>query len=207
MSESRLTEILTQGLQQLGEDPSKHPIDTYFDYIRLLLQWNKTYNLTAITDPEKIITHHILDSLSVLPYVKGERCIDIGTGAGLPGCILALARPSQQWTLLDSNNKKTRFINQCKIELKQTNVTIVHGRVEDYQPNEQFQVIISRAFSSLDTYYQSVKHLKSTHGRILAMKGAMPKKEVTVLEKIGIEVKVVAIQVPGLDAQRHLLSM
>ena len=147
MSGPSLSDTLTQGLRALGEDPAAHPCDTYLWFLGELAKWNKAYNLTAIRDPGQMLTHHLLDSLSILPYLQGQRCLDVGTGAGLPGLILALARPDTHWTLLDSKSKKIRFLQHVLYELKPSNVELALSRVEDYRPAQSFSTIVSRAFS------------------------------------------------------------
>jgi len=140
-------------------------------YIELLQRWNKTYNLIGNSETKHIIDRHIIDSLLVMPYLQGPRLIDVGTGAGLPGIPLAIMFPEYQFTLLDSNGKKTRFITQVKLELKLSKVEIIQGRVEDYHPELLFNSIISRAFSTLGEMVSLTKHLCAENARFLALKG------------------------------------
>ena len=158
MNRNQLTRALHQGLTALGLDPQSCPCDAYLDYIDLLAKWNRAYNLTGIRDKEKMIHSHILDSLAALPYVRGERCLDVGTGAGLPGFILALTLPEVEWTLLDSNGKKTRFLNQLVFEMKTENVKIVQSRADKFLSSMAYSSIISRAFGSLATFYRTAQH-------------------------------------------------
>lgn len=180
-----------------------HPCETYLWFLRELARWNKAYNLTAITEPAQMLTHHLLDSLSILPYLKDQRCLDVGTGAGLPGLVLALARPQSHWTLLDSKSKKTRFLQHILLELKPANIEVVLSRVEDYHPTQPFDSIVSRAFSSIANFYRITAHLKANDGQLLAMKGAYPEQELAELHNI--ESTAVRLHVPGLDSERHLI--
>jgi 16S rRNA (guanine527-N7)-methyltransferase len=205
LSGSHLTEILTQGLRQLGEDPANHPIESYLSYVTLLQQWNKAYNLTAIADPEKIITQHIIDSLSVLSYLKGEQCLDVGSGAGLPGLILALANPDQQWTLLDSNSKKTRFMTQVVMDLNINNIEVVHARLEEYLPEKKFTSVVSRAFGSIKKFYETSLHVMTKDGLIIAMKGTNPADEIDEINKIVANNNINVINLSTIDLQRHLV--
>ena len=207
MSGGDLLATLHQGLTDLGEDPATHPCQTYLDYLALLGRWNLAYNLTGIRDLKQMLTHHIFDSLAVLPFIRGAACLDVGSGAGLPGLILALARPAQNWCLLDSNNKKIRFLRQAVLELHIDNVTLVHARVEDYHPATNYSTIISRALSALPAFYRQVISLLQEHGRIIAMKGVKPEPELQELQAAGINYTVHALQVPGLNKQRHLVVM
>ena len=203
MSEQNLSDILTQGLRGLGEDPATHPCETYLWFLRELSKWNTAYNLTAIRDPAQMVTHHLLDSLSVLPYIHGQRCLDVGTGAGLPGLVLALARPQSHWTLLDSKSKKIRFLQHIVLELKPANVELVTSRAEDYEPPQLFSTIVSRAFSSLVDFQRITAHLKAKEGHLLAMKGTRPEHELA--ELIDVKPDVVKLRVPGLESERHVV--
>lgn len=172
---------LTAGLQNLGFDPEQHPCEKYLAYIAILDKWNKTYNLTAVKEPEQMLERHVLDSLSVLNFIKGKNCLDIGTGAGLPGMILAIARPEFIWTLLDSNHKKTRFLNHVKAELDLINVEIVHSRIESYKPDKSFDTIICRALAPLDRVLEQSQHLITKDNQLLAMKGKQAQEEINKL--------------------------
>ena len=205
MTQEVLSKQLQQGLGELGEDPATHPCDAYLSYIDLLSKWNRTYNLTGIKTKEKMLTHHILDSLSVLPYINGGTCLDVGSGAGLPGMILALIRPEHEWVLLDSNKKKIRFLNQAVLELKMDNVEVVCARGEDYLPEQRFSTVISRALTSLANFWNFTSKLARDDGLLLAMKGTEPVQELQELEAEGISFKLHEIKVPGLDAQRHIV--
>jgi 16S rRNA (guanine527-N7)-methyltransferase len=203
LSSQALLENLKQGIVALGEDPDKHPLELYLVYLNELVRWNKAYNLTAIADIEKMITHHILDSLSVLPYLNGSRCLDVGTGAGFPGMVLAIARSDLHWVLLDSKIKKVRFLHHIIQIIKPTNVEIIHSRVEDYHPQQLFSTIITRALSSLSNFYRITKHLADEDTHTLAMKGKTAEKE---LSDSGMgNCKIHKLMVPGIDADRYII--
>jgi 16S rRNA (guanine527-N7)-methyltransferase len=179
-------------------------------YLALLAKWNRTYNLTAIREPEQMITHHVLDALAVLPRLPaGERLrvLDVGSGGGVPGLPLAIARP--QWTivLIDSNHKKGAFLQQAAIELGLANVEVITARVEDYESPAPFDVVISRAFSDLATFAQSSARHLTSDGRLYAMKGVYPDEEIAHLPPDIQMIAAPALRVPGLDAQRHLVVL
>ena len=200
-----LLETLRRGLSSLAEDPDTHPCEQYINYLVLLDKWNKSYNLSGIKELPMMLTHHVLDSLSVLPFLKGQRALDVGTGAGLPGLILALARPEMFWVLLDSNQKKVRFVQQALLELGIENVEVVHSRVEDYAPERFFSSITARAFNSATQFCQQCGNLLLAEGRFILMKGPAVEEELAGLAEQGFNGKVEAVQVPELDARRNLL--
>ena len=179
-------------------------------YLALLAKWNQTYNLTAIREPERMITHHVLDALAVLPHLPpraGLRVLDVGSGGGVPGIPLAIARPTWHVVLLDSNHKKGAFVQQALIELSLVNAEAVVARVEDYAPAAPFDVVISRAFADLATFAASSARHLAPGGRLIAMKGVHPDEEIASLPE-GVRVAAThALAVPGLDAQRHLIVM
>jgi 16S rRNA (guanine527-N7)-methyltransferase len=177
------------------------------EYVTELMNWNRVYNLTSVRKPTDIVTRHILDSLSVLPHLQGNRVLDIGTGAGLPGIPLAIACPERQFVLLDSSSKKLRFVQQTLGILELDNVALEDARVEDYRPDELFDTIICRAFSDLPDFYSHASHLCKPGGRLLAMKGVYPMTEIECMTDKTIIDDVIALKVPGLDAERHLVSM
>lgn len=203
MSFQALSNTLKQGIAALGEDPEAHPCDRYLWFLEELAKWSKVYNLTAITAPKLMLTHHLLDSLSILPFIHGNRCLDVGTGAGLPGMVLALARPDTHWTLLDSQTKKIRFLQHISLEIKSANIEIVHSRVEDYQPEQAFTTIVTRALTRLANFRRITAHLQGKDGYLLAMKGGYPDKELAEISTAGASVH--ELDVPGLDADRHLV--
>ena len=173
-------------------------------FVRLLAKWNAAYNLTAVRDPEEMVTRHLLDSLVLLPYVQGPRVLDIGTGPGLPGIPLAVARPDCAFTLLDANAKKTRFVTQAVGELGLKNVEVVQTRVENYRPVEKFDTLVARAFSNIADMLNNAQHLCAPGGRFLAMKGVYPEAELAAIPAGYAVSEVVALKVPGLEAARHL---
>ncbi|MEW6676891.1 MAG: 16S rRNA (guanine(527)-N(7))-methyltransferase RsmG [Pseudomonadota bacterium] len=176
------------------------------DYLALLAKWNRTYNLTAIHEPERMLTHHLLDSLAVLPRVGPGPLLDVGSGGGLPGIPLAIARPGLAVTLMDASQKKCGFMQQAAIELKLPAVRVIHGRVEDLANEAPFPQIISRAFSELQLFVKLTRHLLAPGGEWLAMKGVYPHEEIASLK--GARVKdTVRLHVPGLEADRHLIIM
>ena len=173
-------------------------------FVRLLAKWNAAYNLTAVRDPEEMITRHLLDSLVLLPYLQGPRVLDIGTGPGLPGIPLAVSRPDYYFTLLDANAKKTRFVTQAVGELGLKNVEVVQARVENYRPEQKFDTLVARAFSSIADMLNNAQHLCAPGGRFLAMKGVYPEEELAAIPADFAVSEVVVLKVPGLDAARHL---
>lgn len=200
-----LEEQLTTGLEGLGLDLDAATQRRLMDYVALIEKWNKVYNLTAVRDPEKMLTQHLLDSLAVLPHLVGRRIIDVGTGPGLPGIPLALANPALDVTLLDSNHKKTSFLRQACLELGLTNTTVICQRVEAWRPVERYDTVISRAFSELAEFADLARHLCADNGTMLAMKGIYPHEELTRLPPTVELLRVEQLKVPGLVAERHLV--
>jgi len=198
------SEALQRGIAQLGIELSAEAQKKLLDYLSLLHKWNKVYNLTAIRDPQQMVSHHLLDSLVVMPYLWEGRWLDVGCGAGLPGVVLAVAQPDWQFTLLDSNSKKTSFVQQAIIELGLHNASVHCARVEEWQPAEQFDGIISRAFTQLGDFLRITRHLAAPHGRWAAMKGA-PEHELAGLPGGCLVERVIPLQVPGLHAARSLV--
>ena len=179
-------------------------------FLALLAKWNRTYNLTAIREPEQMVTHHILDSLTVLPHLPpGDslHVLDVGSGGGVPGIPLAIARPSWRLVLLDASQKKGAFLRQAAIELGLANVQVVTVRVEDFAPSASFDVVIARAFSDLATFARAGARLLAPRGRLFAMKGAYPNDEIAQLPAHVRLVAAPALAVPGLDAARHLIVL
>ena len=200
-------ELLEDGLYDLELEEILGGDNLLMEYVTELMNWNRVYNLTSVRKPTDIVTRHILDSLTILPHLHGERILDIGTGAGLPGIPLAIACPEREFVLLDSSSKKLRFVQQTLGILNLDNVTLVDSRVEEYKPDALFDTIICRAFSDLPDFYRYAVRLCNDEGRMLAMKGVYPMTEVECLEDKSVIDDVVALKVPGLDAERHLVIM
>ena len=198
-------ERLKKGVEALELKLSDVQISLLLQFIVLLNKWNKAFNLTAIRDPEEMVVRHLLDSLSVALALKGENIIDVGTGPGIPGIPLAITFPKKQFTLLDSNGKKVRFINQAKQSLSLKNVTAIQFRVEAFEPKEKFDVVVSRAFTSLEQMVDLTEHLVKEDGIMQAMKGAYPEKQI--LKAPWVIEEVIKLEVPTLDEQRHLVNI
>jgi 16S rRNA (guanine527-N7)-methyltransferase len=173
-----ITQLLSQALAENDYDFPSNIQQQLIDYLSLLYRWNQITNLTAIRDPQEMVFQHVLDSLTVLPYLTGTQFIDVGSGAGLPGIPLAITQPDKIFFLLDSNNKKTVFLQQVVLTLGLKNVTVIHSRCEQYQPDELFDAVLTRAFSSLKNMLMSTQHLIKPTGEFLAMKGVYPEDEI-----------------------------
>lgn len=200
-------EQLAVGVNALGPALSSVDQSRLLTYLALLDKWNRVYNLTAVRETERMVSHHLLDSLAIVPYVETASVLDVGSGGGLPGIPLAIARPDLQVTLIDSVAKKTAFLLQAKAELGLENVTVVTGRVEAHQDANGFDTIISRAFSDLKEFVTLTRHLLAPRGRWLAMKGLYPHEEIAALPdwvKLRGEH---ALTIPHLDATRHLIIL
>lgn len=195
----------------MGLDLSDTQVDQLMVYHALLVKWNNAYNLTAVRDPAQMISRHLLDSLSIVPYLQGERFIDVGTGAGLPGLVLAVVLPHKQFDLLDSAGKKMRFLFQARMDLGLENITIHNCRVEGFTPERLFDGVISRAFASLADMVSGSGRLLRAGGLFYCMKGRYPDDELEQLKKLsqtGKSYKVEAchgLTVPGEEGERHLL--
>ena len=183
--------------------------DKLLKYQALMIKWNRTYNLTAIRDPEEMLVHHLLDSLVVAPLLPhGPMTLaDVGSGGGLPGIPLAIARPEIQVTLIETSSKKSAFQQQVKIELGLSNVSVYSGRVEDYKPKNSFDIVISRAFAEIRDFVNWSGDLAKPEGRLYAMKGQYPEAEIATLPAGWQVLSSQPLQVAGLDAQRHLLIL
>lgn len=193
-------------MEQLDLPVSSAQTQQLIDFLNLLSKWNKVYNLTAIRNLNEMVNLHILDSLAIAPHVQGSRIVDIGTGAGLPGIPLAIALPDQQFVLLDSNAKKTRFVQQAALELKLNNVTACHQRVENYFPDQLFDTVMTRAFADLAETLSLSAHLLAQNGIMLAMKGQIPEHELP-QPNDRYQAAIIPITVPGITAQRCLIKL
>jgi 16S rRNA (guanine527-N7)-methyltransferase len=200
---------LTEGVAVLGLGLDARQKTQLSDYLALLAKWNKTYNLTAIREPARMVTHHVLDSLAVLPHLPTSnslRVLDVGSGGGLPGIPIAIARPDWRVVMVDPNHKKAAFLTQATIELRLTNATAHATRVEDLRGEWPFDVVISRAFADLATFAETSARHVAPGGMLVAMKGVHPAEEIA---EVGhaLAVESVALDVPGLSASRHLVIM
>jgi 16S rRNA (guanine527-N7)-methyltransferase len=191
-----ITELVSNQLAQIQLQHLTEPLSTY---LCLLKKWNTAYNLTAIRDIEGMIAKHLLDSLAILPWLRGDAILDVGTGAGLPGIPLAVAEPQRHFVLLDSNGKKTRFLQEVKRQLQLNNVEIAQFRAENYHPAQAFDTVVSRAFSNLEQMIYWTQHLVSKQGLWLAMKGRHPEDELTALQ---YPYQVISYTVPGIEGDR-----
>lgn len=198
------SEELQRGIAQLGVTLSADVQNKLLDYLALLHKWNKVYNLTAIRDQQQMVSHHLLDSLAVIPHLWPGRWLDVGCGAGLPGVVLAVAQPDWQFTLLDSNSKKTSFVQQAIIELGLKNAVVSCARVEEFHAQEKFDGIISRAFTELGDFLRVTRHLIAPHGRWAAMKGLAERELAGMPGDCKVE-RVIQLNVPGLKAARSLV--
>ncbi|SDY57160.1 16S rRNA (guanine(527)-N(7))-methyltransferase RsmG [Pseudomonas sp. NFIX28] len=204
---SQHAEELSTGARQLGVNLTETQHELLLGYLALLIKWNKAYNLTAVRDPDEMVSRHLLDSLSVMSFIENGRWLDVGSGGGMPGIPLAILFPDSQVTCLDSNGKKTRFLTQVKLELKLDNLQVIHSRVEAFQPQQPFNGIISRAFSSMENFTNWTRHLGDRDTRWLAMKGVHPADELIALPADFHLDSEHALAVPGCQGQRHLLIL
>lgn len=205
--ELHLGTLLQQGCNALRVAVDTHQQEQLLEYLALLSRWNQTYNLTAVRDEAQMVTRHLLDSLAIAPFLTGQRLLDVGTGAGLPGVPLALLFPQREFHLLDSNGKKTRFLFQVKTALCMDNMVVHQARVESFRGAGQFDTVLSRAFASLQDMVHGCRHLLNPGGRILAMKGAHPVQELAAVSQECAEIVVHPLVVPGLGEQRHLVEL
>ena len=197
---------VTDGLAAMGIAASVKQTEKLTGYLKLLQKWNRSYNLTAVVDPQKMVSYHLLDSLSIAVAIPEQGyCLDVGSGAGLPGIPLAIMLPQSRWLLLDSNGKKTRFIQQAVAELGLGNVKVVQSRVEDYHADASFDVIVSRAFASLQDYVRSVDHLWQPATRLITMKTELTEIERQQLDASLYRLEVTPLRVPGIAEKRSLV--
>ncbi len=197
---------LSAGVLEMGLALNEAQIDQMLAYLALLSKWNAVYNLTAIRDPQEMVKQHLLDSLSAAPaFVDARNVLDVGAGGGLPGMMLAIAYPQTRISMIDTVSKKTAFLSQAKAELGLSNVTVFTGRVEQLEVTEKFDVITSRAFSELCNFINWSGHLLAEGGQFIAMKGVAPAQEIERLPAGWAVTGVQPLQVPGLNAERHLV--
>jgi len=191
----------------LGIALADRQIEVLTGFLSLLCRWNRTYRLTAVTDPGEMVARHLLDSLSVLPFLRGPRVVDVGSGPGLPGIPLAVARPDWEVVLLDSNGKKTRFMTHAAGRLGLANVKVARARVEDYADDIGFDTVISRAFSSMAVFVRLAGHLCGPGGHLLAMKGRLREGEMARIPSGWQVVDTPELVVPGIAGERHLVIL
>jgi 16S rRNA (guanine527-N7)-methyltransferase len=203
-----LKEQLQQGLLDIDLSLRDSQVSRLLDYLALLEKWNKSYNLTSITDPQKMLYYHLLDSLAICKWLmRGQTALDVGSGAGLPGVPLAIALPDMKWTLLDSNGKKTRFLHQVLAVCAIDNAVVVKSRVEDYHAAEPFDIIVSRAFTSLANFAESVAHLCWSETLMLTMKTGLSEEESGELNDDKFTMQETELKVPGILEKRSLVSL
>lgn len=198
-------DLLENGLHQLALDLSPATRQRLLAFADLLAKWNRTYNLTAVRDPVKTVSHHLLDSLSVVGHLPSGRLADIGSGGGLPGIPIAIAEPARQVVLNEASEKKAAFLRQATIELKLKNAQVHVGRAEEWSPSEKFAVVISRGFSELAAFIARCRHLVTPGGVLAAMKGLFPEEELAAAPADIDCRRVVRLEVPFLGAERHLV--
>jgi 16S rRNA (guanine527-N7)-methyltransferase len=197
---------IAEGATAMGLELDGDAIGKLAAYLELVEKWNRVHNLTAVREPSQMVTLHLLDSLSIAPHVAAAATLlDVGTGAGLPGIPLAIARPSMRVTLLDSSHKKCAFLQQAKTELALANVEVVCDRVENWKPAQRFDVVVSRAFSDLVDFVEQAKHLVAPGGRLMAMKGVYPFEEIARMPATHRVAQVIELRVPRLEASRHVV--
>ncbi|MGQ0751023.1 MAG: 16S rRNA (guanine(527)-N(7))-methyltransferase RsmG [Betaproteobacteria bacterium] len=200
-------EVLARGLAELRLDLPEEALAQLMRYVALLEKWNKVYNLTAVRGTAEIVTHHLLDSLAVLPYIDARSMVDVGSGAGLPGIPFALAQPRTEVTLLDASQKRAAFLRQAVIELGIGNAEVVCARVEEWRAPALFEAVVSRAFADLTKFVALAARLCAPHGILAAMKGAYAESELRELPGGFALKRAVPIKVPGLNAARHLVLL
>lgn len=207
ISDDILRARLASGIAEMAIEAGPEALEQLLRYLKLLAKWNHAYNLTAVRDIQDMIPRHLLDSLSVAPFLRGETFVDVGTGPGLPGIPLAILFPNRRFLLVDSNGKKTRFLTQCKLELGLPNIEIRQARIEQVQLPDRPDGILSRAFASVADFVQWTEHLVGPGTRLYAMKGLYPEEELAALPASFVVLERHRLLVPGCDAQRHLLIM
>lgn len=207
-----LTRQLLAGTSQINLALSTGQVERLIDYLALLAKWNAVYNLTAVRQPNQMVTHHLLDSMAIIPALANARSVlDVGAGGGLPGMVLAIwaseSQPDMRVALIDTVHKKTAFLTQAKTELGLRNVTIYTARVEQLQVGGKYDVITSRAFAELKDFVNWSGHLLADEGQFIAMKGVVPHEEIRQLPAPWAVADIKPLIVPGLDAERHLIMI
>lgn len=198
-------DLLVEGLHRMSLNLSDQMIDQLMAYLNLIEKWNRVYNLTAIRERDEMIKLHFLDSLSILNHVEMEHVLDVGSGAGFPGIVLAITKPELKVTVMDSVNKKTTFMQQVKSELSLTNLNVINARVEEYQPTILFDSVITRAFSSIQNMLLMTQHTLQKNGAWLAMKSKDVKEELAALDQN--QYTLITLEVPFINAERYLVKL
>jgi len=206
MSDS-IRDDLQQGFQLLGLKADERVITTLVSYLALLKKWNSSFNLSGVSDVQTMVSRHLLDSLSLNPYLQGKNFLDVGSGAGLPGIPLAILNPDKHFVLLDSNGKKTRFLFQAKIELGLDNISVENCRIEHYQNEQQIDMVMCRAFSTLEDIVNKLEPIFSSNCKLLAMKGLYPEDEIAQLPTSFEVTQTIELKVPGSDSARHVIEV
>ena len=203
-----LTSLLKKGLEQVNLTFEESQVKQLNDYLELLVKWNKAYNLTAITNPQKMVAYHVLDSVAIINEIPDRGlCLDVGTGAGLPGIPLAIMLPQSKWVLLDSNGKKTRFVQQAIASCGLSNVKVVQSRIQDYHADSSFDVIVSRAYSSVSDFVSSVAPIWQANTRLITMKTELSEAEKQSLDSAIYKLEINQLQVPGIAEKRSLVTI
>jgi 16S rRNA (guanine527-N7)-methyltransferase len=206
LDRNALQQLLADGIQDMALAVSPTQQDQLMDYLALMFKWNSVYNLTSLRDPVQMVTHHLLDSLAAVPAFRdAANVLDVGAGGGLPGIVLAIVRPDMKVSMIDTVHKKTAFLTQVKAELGLANVTVYTMRVEQLEVSDKFDVITSRAFADLSDFVNWSSHLLAEGGRYIALKGVAPQDEQQRLPAAWKVTEVQPLQVPRLDAERHLV--
>lgn len=202
-----MEDLLRQGLPELGIPADEALVTAFASYLRLLARWNENINLTGIRELQDMVPLHILDSLTARPFLKGQRIVDVGCGAGLPGIPLALTESARHFTLVDGTLKKIRFVQQAIADLGLKNAEALHVRIEDHKPVPLYDTVICRALSSLPDFVRRAGGVVATGGQLLAMKGKLPADEIAALPKGWRASAVTPVRIPGVDAERHIIQV
>ncbi len=203
--EASLESKVMHGLDALDVSYGDQAVSNLVTYMNLLAEWNKTHNLTAVDDIDEMLSVHIFDCASIMPYIRGASLLDVGSGAGLPGMVLAILSPALDVTSVETRGKKAQFQMFAANKLNLKNFTVENSRIEDFKPKDKFAMVTSRAFSSLENFVTGSMDAIDKNGRWLAMKGLVPKEELKVIKKMGLKFDTFALKVPELDAQRNLI--
>lgn len=204
---TQLKSLLITALKENQMSLNDEAITKLINYLNLMTTWNRVYNLTNILEPREMIYLHIIDSLAVAPLLHGNQLLDVGSGAGLPGIPLAILNPTQEWTLLDKNIKKTRFMTQAVAELGLSNVKIIHSRSEEFHPSQGFDSILSRALGTIEMFVESTNHLLNPNGQFIAMKGKFPQEELADLPTSFQVLNSARLAIKGMDIERHVICI